>query len=195
MRRGKAMSETAGNEGGRRGIPWRWIGWGGAGALLLVPLVAMQFTDEVNWTAFDFAFMGGLMGLIGLGLELAARRTGDAAYRIGVAMALAASFLLVWINGAVGIIGDEGQAPNWLFMVVIAVAFLGAIAAAFEPAGMAWAMRAAALVQIAVPFVAWAYWPLLRPAVLAREVIGSTVVFTAIWLTAAVLFRKAARRG
>ena len=35
---------------------WRIIGWGSAVALILTPLVAMQFTSEVNWDETDFIF-------------------------------------------------------------------------------------------------------------------------------------------
>ena len=40
--------------GARSGGPWRFVGWGIAASLLLLPLFAMQFTPEVNWTASDF---------------------------------------------------------------------------------------------------------------------------------------------
>lgn len=194
MHWGEAMAKTAERDGGRGGVPWRLIGWGGAGLLLLTPLVAMQFTDEVAWTGFDFAFMGGLFAIVGLGLELAVRKRRDAAYRIAVGLALAAAFFLIWLNGAVGIIGSENEDANLLFLGVIAVAFIGAIAARFRPAGMVWAMRAAALAQVAVPFVAATFGPAVRVLLLRQEVTVLTLVFTAMWLTSAELFRRAAQR-
>jgi hypothetical protein len=39
--------------------------WGIISIMLLLPLVAIRFTNEVEWTAFDFAVAGGL--LIGAG--------------------------------------------------------------------------------------------------------------------------------
>jgi len=77
------------------GVPWRILGWGTAGFLLLLPLVAMQFTTEVNWTASDFAFAAVVLGAVGGTFELAVRKSGSVAYRLGVAAALAATFLLV----------------------------------------------------------------------------------------------------
>jgi len=50
--------------------------------ILLVPLVAMQITDEVDWSLADFAFAGALLGGSGLLLELAARKPGNIAYRV-----------------------------------------------------------------------------------------------------------------
>jgi hypothetical protein len=34
---------------GRRGSRWRLAIWGTAALILLLPLLAMQFTDEVAW--------------------------------------------------------------------------------------------------------------------------------------------------
>ena len=48
------MAERIGRNGERRGSVWRIAAWGLAGLILLLPLVAMQFTDEVEWTASDF---------------------------------------------------------------------------------------------------------------------------------------------
>ena len=188
------MREVARDAGkGRAGL-LRLALWGGAGLLLLAPLIAMQFTDEVAWTTFDFAFAAGMLGGIGLGLELAVRRTGSAAYRIGAAVALAAAFFLVWITGAVGIIGSERDDANLLYGGVLLAALVGALAARFRPAGLAWAMAAAALAQVMVPVMAWSIWPGSRASLLAPEVLGSTVVFAALWLVSAWLFRKAASR-
>jgi hypothetical protein len=58
--------------------------------ILLLPLVAMQFTDDVNWSLADFVFAGALLGGTGLLLELAVRKPGRLVYRaattaIGVA--------------------------------------------------------------------------------------------------------------
>jgi hypothetical protein len=52
-------------------------------AVLLLPLVAMQFTEEVNWSLFDFVFGAALLGGTGLLLELAVRKPSRIAYRAG----------------------------------------------------------------------------------------------------------------
>ena len=64
---------------------------GAATALvLLVPLVAMQFSDEVDWGVFDFVFAGIFLGVAGLLLEAAVRTPGNIAYRaaaVGIGVA------------------------------------------------------------------------------------------------------------
>lgn len=71
----------------------------------MVPLLAMQLTDEVNWDLADFVTIGVLLIGTGLLYELAARRLRNTRHRAVLAVALAAVLLLVWIELAVGIFG------------------------------------------------------------------------------------------
>jgi hypothetical protein len=151
---GNVVAGKSGNGGGRRGNRLRITAWGIAALILLLPLIAMQFTDEVNWDAFDFAFMGALLGGVGLGFELAVRKSGDWAYRAAAGIALAAVFLLVWVNGAVGIIGSEDNPANLMYGGVLAVGIIGAIIARFRPDGMARALVATALTLALVAVIA-----------------------------------------
>jgi hypothetical protein len=189
---GKAMANQANGIEARRGGRWTLLFWGLAAGLLLLPFVAMRFSASgVDWTLADFVFMGVLLGIVGLALELAARR-GNGAYNLATGLALAACFFLIVSTGAVGIIGDEGEAANLLFGAVILVALLGAVAARFRAPGMARAMAAAALVQLLVPVAALILWPGAAAAIRSPEVPIATLVFAAIWLGSAWLYRKAA---
>jgi hypothetical protein len=175
--------------GRRRGSPWRLVGWGIAATLILLPLVAMQFTSEVDWTPADFIFAIVMIGTVGLLFEFAVRMTSNWAYRAGAACALAAAFLLVWINGAVGMIGSEGNPNNLLFGLVLLVALIGAIAARFRANAMSLAMAAAGLAYVLlVPIVVM----LTAGPVETRE-ITLTLLFAGPWFLSAALFRKAAR--
>ena len=73
--------------------------------LLLIPLIAMQFTDEVKWTLFDFVVAGVLLLGTGLMCELVMRKVNKLQHRIALCGALLAGLLLVWIELAVGIFG------------------------------------------------------------------------------------------
>lgn len=75
------------------------------GILLLIPLVAMQFTQEVNWDIFDFIVMGVLLAGTGLMCELILRRVKNTQNRIIMCGAVLFFFFLVWAELAVGIFG------------------------------------------------------------------------------------------
>ncbi|HET9450648.1 MAG TPA: hypothetical protein VFO83_07195 [Aggregicoccus sp.] len=157
--------------------------WGSAALLLLVPLVAMQFTDEVNWDGADFLVFGAMLfGALGT-FELAARSTGDRAYRAAVGIALAVAFLIVWLNLAVGIIGTEGNPANLIFAGVLAVGLTGAVIARFRSLGMARALVATALAQALVAVAALVYGSV--------EGFLLSGFFAVVWLISAWLFRKA----
>lgn len=73
--------------------------------LLLIPLIAMQFTDEVNWTLADFVIMGILLLGTGLACELVLRIVKNYDYRFIMIAAILGVFLLIWLELAVGIFG------------------------------------------------------------------------------------------
>ena len=101
------MAGNAGHSSDRRGNRWRIAAWGAAAImLLLLPLFAMQVTDEVDWDVADFAVFGAMLVAAGGTFVLAARTTGNKAYRAAVGVTLAAAFLLLWVTGAVGIVGN-----------------------------------------------------------------------------------------
>lgn len=75
------------------------------GVLLFIPLVAMQFTTEVNWSGFDFLVMGILLFGTGLVCELVLRTVKKRTNRLILCLAVLGVFILVWMELAVGIIG------------------------------------------------------------------------------------------
>lgn len=76
-----------------------------AGLLLLVPLVAMQFTNEVNWTFSDFIVAGVLLFGTGGLIELAMRKIDKVGTRVWVILGILIVLFLVWAELAVGIFG------------------------------------------------------------------------------------------
>jgi len=73
--------------------------------ILLIPLIAMQFTNEVNWTLYDFVVAGALLLSTGLICEFAIRKIKIIKYRIAICIALLVALLLIWAELAVGIFG------------------------------------------------------------------------------------------
>jgi hypothetical protein len=164
--------------------------------LLLVPLVAMQFTDEVVWNLADFVVAGLLLFGAGLTYELVARNMGSHAYRIATGLAVATGLILIWVNLAVGLIGSEDNPANLMYFGVLAVGIIGASIGHFRPRGMARALFATALAQALVPVIALIVW---SPGVSSIEafmgmvgVFGANTFFVVVFLVSAGLFRTAA---
>ncbi|NBB53316.1 hypothetical protein GVN24_34085 [Rhizobium sp. CRIBSB] len=82
---------------------WRIVRWGLIAVILAIPAVAMRFTDQVRWTAFDFLAMAVLLGGAALVYELVLWKLPDPRHRLIAGAAVAAFVLIVWIEGAVGI--------------------------------------------------------------------------------------------
>lgn len=170
-----------------RGFAWRILGWA-----ILVLLLSIPYFARLPWSLGDYLVMGLLLVLAGALVELGVRASrGNIAYRLGAGLAVLAGFLLIWVNGAVGLLGDENNPANLMFGGVIAVAAISAALARFRAAGMARAMLAATAAQgLAGVTGLVAGWtsPGLDGVL---EVVMGTGVFGGLWLLSAALFRKA----
>jgi hypothetical protein len=171
---------------------WRIARWSLAALILLLPLLAMQFTTEVAWDFADFMIFGALLAGAGGAYELAMRVSGHRAYRVAIAVALAAAFILIWVNLAVGIIGDEGNPANLMYVGVLAVGIIGASITRGQPRGMARTLSAMAFAQALVPAIALLFLkiaPNSEPAGLI--ILVSNVGFIILFVGSALLFRRA----
>lgn len=74
--------------------------------ILLIPFVAMQFTNEVSWDLFDFVVAGVLLLGTGLMIELAIRTIKNKNTRIAMITAILFGLFLLWAELAVGIFGS-----------------------------------------------------------------------------------------
>ncbi|WP_429204981.1 hypothetical protein [Massilia sp. UYP11] len=79
--------------------------------ILLAPLVAMQFTREVAWTAGDFGAAALLLSGAGLACLRTARRMARRRpwQRLAVVGVLALGFAALWVELAVGVFFGFGS--------------------------------------------------------------------------------------
>jgi len=78
-------------------------------AILAIPLVAMQFTSEVQWTGSDFLAAGVLLAVAGLVLVGALRRLRSARARFIAAGVVGLGLLYCWAELAVGVFTNLGS--------------------------------------------------------------------------------------
>ena len=73
--------------------------------LLLIPLIGMAITDEINWSLFDFIIMGSLLIFLSIGINFVSNRTKNLKNRYLYIGILVLIFMFIWAELAVGIFG------------------------------------------------------------------------------------------
>jgi hypothetical protein len=155
--------------------------------LLAIPLVAMQYTDEVQWDPPDFLIMGVLLMATGLALEWAIRRKGPLGSRAAWTLALLSTFLMVWTNMATGLLGGEDNPANMLLLTVPLVGAVGATLARLQPRGMAFTLFAMAVLHLSLTAIAASQgWRPLRQGLI--DIWAPNGFFILLFLSGAALF-------
>ena len=173
----------------QRGSPLRIVVWGTAAFVLLLPWIAMQFTSEVVWGFMDFIIFGTMLFVVCGSYEFITRMTGNRAYRLAVGIALMGAFFILWINLAVGIIGEPENSANLMYVGVLAVGIAAAAIARFQPRGLARALFAMALAQLLVAVIT-VLAGLGAPVTPPLSLLMMNGFFIALWTGSAWLFLK-----
>ena len=160
--------------------------WVAAAALLLFPVVMSQVGRDWAWSVALIA--AAVIGAVLAAVELATRRAGDAAYRAGVTIALAASLLQTWISM---VAGDPDITVGTFVLVLMAGVCAFAVRARAK--GLARAMLGLAAVQAILTALA-----ATDPSAAGdpKGIAGVVLVggyFAVLWLVAAALFQRSVR--
>ncbi|GAA4006338.1 hypothetical protein [Sphingomonas humi] len=173
------MTEMTASMPRRLITPWRIAGWGLIAILLALPAI-LRFP----WTASDFVLAAVMLGTVGAGIEFLARLSGNVFVRLGGVVMAVTCFLTIWVNLAVGMIGDDNP-YNLLFLGVLAVAVGGTLMVRYRAAAMVKVTLACAVLQVVVGLGGYGMDP--RGAIFSA-------FFGLFWLIAAALFAAGARR-
>ncbi len=77
-----------------------------ASAILAIPLIGMQFTNEINWSGFDFLIAGVLLIITAFGINTILNNVKlDSKRFLYIAIVLTV-LILIWAELAVGIFGS-----------------------------------------------------------------------------------------
>jgi hypothetical protein len=164
----------------------------GTALVVSVPLVAQQFTNEVNWSVADFLVMGVLIFSTGLSYVLITRYVTNIVHKAAIVMALGSTFLMIWANLAVGLIGSGPNPGNLMYLGVIAVGFIGTFFSRFTPAGMERTMNAMALAIVLLAVIALSVNMQQYPGSSVAEIIGVNGFFAVLFGISGLLFRYVA---
>lgn len=122
--------------------------------ILLIPLVGTFTVEGWNWDAFDFVIAGIVLFTAFFMIEFLARKMRDIPSRIAAGITVIMTLLIVWVNLAVGIIGD-GNNTSACYMLVVPVGFLGLAVSRLKPKGLSITACVMAAIMLLVPSVAW----------------------------------------
>lgn len=81
----------------------------GIGIILMIPLVAMQVSHEVDWDETDFIIIGSLLFIVGSMFIIAARKITKTSHRIAIGLGLTLMLMYIWAELAVGIFTNWGS--------------------------------------------------------------------------------------
>jgi hypothetical protein len=157
-------------------------------ALLMVPLVASRIVDGWNWPPKAFVLTYVLFFATGMAYALIARKMNAWSYKVAVAIALVAGFVLGW---STMVHMSETENPlNLVYFGVILVGAIGATIARLQARGLAHALFAMALALS----VAWVITQVLNtdpPAGPFWNVAVKHGGLVLVFLTSGLLFRHA----
>lgn len=165
----------------------------GTAVLLLVPLIAMQFTSEVVWTLSDFIFAGVLLFGTGAVFVVVLHNMENNSYRIGAGIALISTLFLVWVNGAVGIVGHEGEQINLLYFIIPAAGLVGAFLSRFKSQGLCYTLFVMATLPMIIAVIALLGYLQEPPHNSATKILAINMFFTVLFSLSAISFRNAVR--
>ncbi|HEX2099533.1 MAG TPA: hypothetical protein VHF69_02650 [Candidatus Synoicihabitans sp.] len=142
------------------------------------------------WDIADFVIVWVILAAAVAGYQLVASRAYNQTYRLATGLAVVTGVFLLWVNGAVGLIGSENNPANAMYLGVLLIGLIGVAIARLRPLGMARALFATAAAQFLVPVVALLLWrPDFSPGVV--QVFTLNFAFVLAFVASALLFRHA----
>lgn len=159
--------------------------------LMLIPFTVSLFSEEMEWSPFDYALIWTLLFLTGLTYSFITRNSKDAVYRLAVGLGVVSGLMLTWVNLAVGLIGSEDNPINLSYMFILATGILASFIVRFKSIAMTVVMVTMAFMLFVVAIVALFLDMHLLPYSSVTQIIGVTGFFMVPMLVSAILFYQA----
>jgi len=159
--------------------------------LLMIPLIAMQFTEEVAWTLGDFVIAAIFLFGTGFSFILLSKKSSAFTFKLATGIALGSTLFLIWSNLAVGLIGNENHSINLLYFAVPAVGLGGFFLSRFKAVGMSYTLIIMAFIMGIIALVALTNGTLSSTQSSIIEVLGINSFFISLFLLSAFLFKNA----
>lgn len=162
------------------------------------PRIALAVASRmVRGVAADVAWRRAHATAIDAGRSTAGgpMHTDRTTYGAAAVLALGTALLLAWGVVAMGVVGAEGDSFDLLYLAVLAAGVLGAVVVRFRPGGMVRVLLAMAAAQAVLTVIALIAGKQNSPVSSVVEIVGLNGFFVALFVAAAWLFQRAARRS
>jgi hypothetical protein len=159
--------------------------------LMLIPFTFSLFSEEMDWSPFDYILIWTLLFFTGLTYSFITRNSIDTIYRLAVGLAVVSGLMLTWANLAVGLIGSEDNPINLSYMFILALGILVSFFVRFKAMMMTIIMVTMAFLLLVVGVVALFMDMHLLPHSSVTQIIGVTGFFMLPMLVSAILFYQA----
>ena len=163
--------------------------------LLMVPFIAMQFSQEVDWSFSDFAIMGSLIFITGLAYVLLTRFAKNWMLKIAFAITIGITFFMIWANLAVGLIGAGPHAGNLMYIAIYLIVAIGTLKYYSNPKKMSNVALTAIGGLILLTLIAFMAGMQNYPASSTSEILIVNGFFIVPYAIAAVLFMEAGKKA
>lgn len=162
-----------------------------AASLLLIPLAAMFFTEEMNWSVMDFIIVWFLLFSSGITYKLVTRKKRAIAYKAAIGLAVLTGLFMTWVNLGVGIFGSGPNPVNLLYPVVLTVGLFGSIISRFQAKGMSFTLFIMAIANTQLAIFALIYNNYVPTEENVMQIIFINFFFIVMWTASGLLFRNA----
>lgn len=162
-----------------------------AASVLLIPLVIMLFSTEMNWSVMDYIIVWLLLFSSGLTYRLVTRKKRTVAFKAAIALAVITGLLMMWVNLGVGIFGSGPNPVNLSYAVVLTIGLFGSIIARFKPRGMALTLYIMAIANTLLTVFAFIYNSYVPTEENVMQILMINFFFIVMWTASGLLFRNA----
>jgi hypothetical protein len=163
--------------------------------ILLIPFTASHFSTEVVWTLSDYIIAGVMLSLTGSALAFVLSLEKGSYYKIAMGIVIFTSFLLIWANLAVGLVGHEGETINSFYIGVIIIGLTGSVLSRFTAQGMFYTIAFMLLGIALITALALMGYFQEPPYNSVTQILGVNAFFMLTYAIACVLFRRVAGSG
>ncbi|GAB4339876.1 MAG: hypothetical protein Kow0037_25380 [Calditrichia bacterium] len=162
--------------------------------ILLIPLIATHYSTAFDWKPEDFLVAGVLIGGSLTVYRWLAGRLRNRMLKVAWMLFIFTTLLLIWVNLAVGIVGNEGEPANLLFYLLPLLGSIFAARVRFRPAEMARILRLMGIIQVMLGGMFYILSPQITSHGSPGHILLLSLFFATGWFGSAFFFHRGTNR-